>query len=78
MELWIWLAAFAIGVLTFLLAIAWLAARGVILMKKLRPFAEHLVNFQIQARLYPEAVKLFSDLAKTQQTPARKPRNSKG
>lgn len=77
MELWIWLAAFAIGVLISILAMAWLAARGVILLKKLRPFAEHLVNFQKQARLYPEAVKLFSDLAQTQQTPARKPRNSK-
>lgn len=78
MELWIWLAAFGIGLLISIMAMAWSAARGVILMKKLRPFAEHLVNFQIQARLYPEAVKLFSDLAQTQQTPARKPRTSKG
>lgn len=78
MELWIWLAAFGIGLLTSIMAMAWSAARGVKLLKKLRPFAELLVNFQKQARLYPEAVKLFSDLAQTQQTPARKPRTSKG
>jgi hypothetical protein len=78
MELWIWISALGLGLLVLLLAFIWLASRGLILAKKLKPFSDHLVKFHKDAKLYPEAVKFYSDLAKSEETPAKKPRGAKG
>ena len=78
MELWIWLAALGFGVLTLILAFARLTISGVKLAKRLNPFANRVARFQKDTELYPEAVKFYSDLAKTRQTPAKKPRSPKG
>lgn len=78
MELWIWLGAIGVSVVILVLVLVWLASRGVILAKKLSPFADHLARLKKQAQQYPDAVKFYSDLAKTQETAGKKPRNSKG
>jgi hypothetical protein len=78
MELWIWLTAFGIGLLVPILAVTWLASRGVILLKKLKPFADRVAKFSSDAKQYPEAVKFYSELAQSDQIPAKKPRKSKG
>ncbi len=73
MELWIWLVAIGLGLVTLILAFARLSVSGLKLAKKLNPFANRVARFQKDTELYPEAVKFYSDLAKTQQTPAKKP-----
>ena len=78
MELWIWLVAIGLGLVTLILAFARLSISGVKLARRLNPFANHLAKFQKDAELYPEAVKFYSDLAKTQETPAKKRRSPKG
>ena len=78
MELWIWLVAIGLGLVTLILAFGRLSISGVKLARRLNPFANHLARFQKDAELYPEAVKFYSDLAKTQETPAKKPRSPKG
>lgn len=78
MELWIWLVAIGLGLVTLILAFARLSVSGLKLAKKLNPFANRVARFQKDTELYPEAVKFYSDLAKTQQTPAKKPRSPKG
>ena len=78
MELWIWLFAIGLGLVTLILAFARLSISGVKLARRLNPFANRMARFQKDAELYPEAVKFYSDLAKTQETPAKKPRNPKG
>lgn len=78
MELWIWLIAMGLGLIILILALTRLTISGAKLAKKLNPFANHLARFQKDAELYPEAVKFYSDLAKTQETPAKKPRGPKG
>jgi hypothetical protein len=78
LELWIWLVAIGLGLVTLILAFARLSLSGVKLARRLNPFANHLARFQKDAELYPEAVKFYSDLAKTQETPAKKPRSPKG
>jgi hypothetical protein len=78
LELWIWLVAIGLGLVTLILAFARLSTSGVKLARRLNPFANHLARFQKDAELYPEAVKFYSDLAKTQETPAKKPRSPKG
>ena len=78
MELWIWLVAIGLGLVTLILAFARLSISGVKLARRLNPFANHLARFQKDAELYPEAVKFYSDLAKTQETPAKKRRTTKG
>jgi hypothetical protein len=78
LELWIWLVAIGLGLVTLILAFARLSLSGVKLARKLNPFANRLARFQKDAELYPEAVKFYSDLAKTQETPAKKPRIPKG
>ena len=78
MELWIWLVAIGLGLVTLILAFARLSISGVKLARRLNPFANHLARFQKDAELYPEAVKFYSDLAKTQETPAKKRRSPKG
>ena len=77
MELWIWLVAIGLGLVTLILAFARLSISGVKLARRLNPFANHLARFQKDAELYPEAVKFYSDLAKTQETPAKKRRTTK-
>jgi hypothetical protein len=77
MELWIWLIALGLGLMTLLFALARLSVGGVKLAKKLNPFAIHLARFRQDAKLYPEAVKFYSALANTQETPAKKPRSPK-
>jgi hypothetical protein len=72
MELWIWLTAFGLGLLIPILALTWLASRGVILLKKLKPFADQVAKFSKDAKQYPEAVKFYSELAQPEQTPAKK------
>ncbi len=78
MELWIWLVAIGLGLVTLILAFGRLSISGVKLARRLNPFANHLARFQKDAELYPEAAKFYSDLAKTQETPAKKPRSPKG
>ena len=78
MELWIWLVAIGLGLVTMILAFARLSVSGLKLAKKLNPFANRVARFQKDTELYPEAVKFYSDLAKTRQTPAKKPRSPKG
>jgi hypothetical protein len=78
MELWIWLTAFGLGLLISILALAWLASRGITLFKKLKPFSDRLAHFNIAAEQYPEAVKFFSELAQPDQTSAKKPGKPKG
>ena len=78
MELWIWLVAIGLGLVTLILAFARLSVSGLKLAKKLNPFANRVARFQKDTELYPEALKFYSDLAKTQQTPAKKPRSPKG
>jgi hypothetical protein len=78
LELWIWLVAIGLGLVTLILAFARLSISGVKLARRLNPFANHLAKFQKDAELYPEAVKFYSDLAKTQETPAKKRRTTKG
>jgi hypothetical protein len=78
LELWIWLVAIGLGLVTLILAFARLSLSGVKLARKLNPFANRLARFQKDAELYPEAVKFYSDLAKSQETPAKKPRSPKG
>ena len=77
MELWIWLVAIGLGLGTLILAFARLSISGVKLARRLNPFANNLARFQKDAELYPEAVKFYSDLAKTQETPAKKRRTTK-
>ncbi len=77
MELWIWLVAIGLGLVTLILAFGRLSISGVKLARRLNPFANHLARFQKDAELYPEAVKFYSDLAKTQETPAKKRRTTK-
>lgn len=78
MELWIWLIAMGLGLTILILALTRLNISGAKLAKKLNPFANHIARFQKDTVLYPEAVKFYSDLAKTQETPAKKPRGPKG
>ena len=78
MELWIWLVAIGLGLVTLILAFARLSLSGVKLARRLNPFANRIARFQKDAELYPEAVKFYSHLAKTQETPAKKPRSPKG
>jgi hypothetical protein len=78
LELWIWLVAIGLGFVTLIIAFARLSLSGVKLARRLNPFANHLARFQKDAELYPEAVKFYSDMAKTQETPAKKPRSPKG
>jgi hypothetical protein len=78
MELWIWLTAFGLGLLISILALAWLASRAIILLKKLKPFSDRVARFNKAAEQYPEAVKFYSELAQPEQTPAKKPGKSKG
>lgn len=78
LELLIWLVALGLGLIVLILAFARLSISGVKLARRLNPFANHLARFQKDAELYPEAVKFYSDLAKTQETPAKKPRSPKG
>ena len=77
MELWIWVAAIGLGLLIMVFSIVWLGSRGVKVARKLKPFAEHWARFQKQAELYPEAVKFYSDLAKSPETPPKKSRGAK-
>jgi hypothetical protein len=78
LELWIWLVAIGLSLITLILAFARLSISGVKLARRLNPFANRLARFQKDAELYPEAVKFYSDLAKTQETQAKKPRSPKG
>ena len=78
LELLIWLVALGLGLIILILAFARLSISGVKLARRLNPFANHLARFQKDAELYPEAVKFYSDLAKTQETPAKKRRSPKG
>ena len=78
MELWIWLTAIGLGLLIPILALTWLASRGVILLKRLKPFADQVAKFSKDAKQYPEAVKFYSELAQPEQTPAKKPGKPKG
>jgi hypothetical protein len=78
MELWIWLTAFGLGLLISILALAWLASRGITLFKKLKPFTDRVVQFNKDAEQYPEAVKFYAELAQPDQTSAKKPGKSKG
>jgi hypothetical protein len=73
MELWIWLAALALGAVIFLAALALLTLRGVTVAKKLKPFAQQLVAFKKSTEQYPEAVEFYSRLAQSQEFPDRKP-----
>jgi hypothetical protein len=78
LELWIWLVAIGLGLVTLILAFARLSISGVKLARRVNPFANRIARFQKDAELYPEAVKFYSDLAKPQETPAKKPRSPKG
>jgi hypothetical protein len=78
LELWIWLVAIGLGLVTLILAFARLSISGVKLARRVNPFANRIARFQKDAELYPEAVKFYSDLAKSQETPAKKPRSPKG
>ena len=78
MELWIWLVAIGLGLIILILAFARLSVSGLKLAKKLNPFANRVARFQKDTELYPEAVKFYSDLAKTEETTAKKPRSPKG
>jgi hypothetical protein len=78
MEPAIWLVALGLSLITLVLALVLLLSRGISLAKKLKPFANRIARFRKDAQLYPEAVRLFTDLAKAQQTPAKKPRSPKG
>ena len=73
MEGWIWLTGIATGLLILLLTIVRAFSRGVFLAKKLMPFAQHLEGFKSAAERYPEAVKFYSNPAKSKETPANKP-----
>jgi hypothetical protein len=66
-----------LGLITLIIAFVSLTISGVKLAKKLGPFSNRLARFQKDAELYPEAVKFYSDLAKTKETPAKKPRSPK-
>jgi hypothetical protein len=77
MELGIWLTALTLSALISLLALFVLAFRTFSLAKKLKPFVEHLKRFKVSAAQYPEAVKLFSDMAKAEREPATKRRSAK-
>jgi hypothetical protein len=78
LELWIWLVAIGLGLVTLILAFARLSISGVKLARRVNPFANRIARFQKDAELYPEAVKFYSDLAKTKETPAKGPRSPKG
>ena len=78
MELWTWLGALGLGFLALVFALARLTISSVKLAKKLKPFTDRLARFQSDTELYPEAIKFYSDLSKTQQSPAKKLRNPKG
>jgi hypothetical protein len=77
LELWIWLVAIGLGLITLIIAFARLSISGVKLARRVNPFANRIARFQKDAELYPEAVKFYSDLAKTQETSAKKPRTPK-
>jgi hypothetical protein len=77
-ELWIWLGALGLGFLALVFALARLTRSSIRLAKKLKPFTDRLARFQSDTELYPEAIKFYSDLAKTQESPAKKLRNPKG
>lgn len=78
MEIWVWLIAIGVGLIILLLALLWLGSRGIVLAKKLKPFADHLAKFQKDAESYPEAVKFYSDLTKPRQPPSKGSRAFKG
>jgi hypothetical protein len=78
MELWIWLTAFGLGLLISIMALALLASRAIILLKKLKPFSDRVAQFNKAAEQYPEAVRFYSELAQPEQTPAKKPGRPKG
>lgn len=78
MEPAIWLVALGLSLMTLVLAIVLLLSKGFSLATKLKPFASRIARFRKDAQLYPDAVQLFTDLAKAQQTPAKKPRSPKG
>jgi hypothetical protein len=78
LELWIWLTAFGLGLLISIMALALLASRAIILLKKLKPFSDRVAQFNKAAEQYPEAVKFYSELAQPEQTPAKKPGKPKG
>jgi hypothetical protein len=73
MEGWIWLTGIAAGLLILVLTLVWAVSRGVLLAKKLKPFAQHLEGFKNAAERYPEAVKFYSNPAKSKETPNNKP-----
>jgi hypothetical protein len=73
MELWIWLVAIATGSLVLIVVLAWVGSRGVVLARKLKPFGEQVSKFQKSAEQYPEAVKFYSELAKSLEKPGKKP-----
>jgi hypothetical protein len=72
-ELWIWLVAIATGSLVLIVVLAWVGSRGVVLARKLKPFGEQVTKFQKSSRQYPEAVKFYSELAKSLEKPDKKP-----
>jgi hypothetical protein len=78
MELWIWLSAIGAGLLVLIVLLTWLVSRGVMLAKKLKSFADHLVRFRKDAEQYPEAVKFYTELARAEESPVKKPRKPKG
>ena len=78
MELMIWLSAIAMGVVVLIAALAFLTVRTVSVAKKLRPFAERIKRFQMDATKYPEAIKFYSDLSKGQNPPAKDSGKPKG
>lgn len=78
MELWLWLAAIAMGLFVLILALLWSASRGVLLAKRLKPFSDQIAEFSKGIERYPEAVKFYSELAQSPETSDKKPRGSKG
>lgn len=78
MEIMIWLSAIAFGVVVLIAVLVFLTVRTVSVARKLRPFAERIKRFQIDATKYPEAIKFFSDLSKGQNPPAKDSGKSKG
>ena len=77
MDLWIWLSALTAGVIILLLALLFVGIKAVSLGKRLKPFAEHLAKFNETSKQYPEAVKFYSDLAKSAESPTGKPQDPK-
>jgi hypothetical protein len=78
MELWLWIFALVLSLAVLVIAAAFLAAKAISLLKRLKPFSLVIAQLRSSIEHNSEAVKFFSGQIAADSDPNDQPRPVKG